>query len=434
MGDGDMESSVELCKAQVALAERIVEHARWRDGTVAWTTPVAVPQSGAGCDPVWRLEDASPYVYDGLAGIARALAYAAPVVRNAGPAYTSLAGRMRETAACAVRAAVAQCRALGAQAPGGLYDGRMGVACVATEVGRLWTDTALEAVGRALTLDVLASWSHQTRRHARPRDDDGDRDLISGTAGAICGAAWVVAWTRDAAVADRLATFAQEAEGLWAFDDLRPGLAHGLAGVSVALAHLHRLRVAAPPTGARRTVLDWIRHAEQCEDAWFAQAVGSWPDVRPGDASVSHFPAWWCHGASGIGLARQRVGLLTGRPPTGLGVARAYARRVLQTHAFGATPGEASGAWSNWSLCHGAAGPLVLLSSGGGPTDDADRAFVAEAFVRGARRARDDGGRWRGGAGPDVEQSGLMTGHAGVMLTLTRVLAGESRAFWPLWL
>lgn len=441
MVDAETRSPVELHAAAVALARRLTDQAVWRDGGVTWPTLVPDPQSMAPAGWAWVEEDATPFLYDGLAGIARGLAYAVPLVRDQDRA---LAEQMRTTAETALRDAVAACRDMPADAPAGLYDGRLGTACVAVELGRMWRDATLERGGLDLARAVLLASAadldagrpdehHPVNEPAAGRSV-ARRDLISGLAGLVCGAAWTGGWTRDPAIMRAAVALGRHLEHV---DGLKPGLAHGLAGVAVALAHAARL-------DGHPDWLAWLSEAEARENAWFAPDVGSWPDLRPPEdepgaaspeADAVSFPPWWCHGAAGIGLARQRVADLTGLPSGDAEVARSYVRRAAIDTLQSSADAPSARPWTDWSLCHGVTGAVALLLSSPHRRDaDADRAMACRLLALGAAEARAADGRWQGGVRSSDEQSGLMTGHAGILLVLTRAIAGETRAFWPLWL
>jgi lantibiotic modifying enzyme len=79
---------------------------------------------------------------------------------------------------------------------------------------------------------------------------------------------------------------------------LLSGLSHGAAGIVLALERLH----AATGDGA---FLDAALEGRAWENASFEEAEGNWPDHRFPKGPRGHaFQVAWCHGASGIGLAR----------------------------------------------------------------------------------------------------------------------------------
>lgn len=401
MGDADAGSSVELRGALTTLAGRIVDEARWADDRVSWPTPRPEPDPGAPDGCRWRLDPQAPaWLYDGLAGIARGLALASPVVRDTHPA---LAGAMRTTARAALRGALDAAALEGkASAPLGLYDGVMGVACVGVELGRLWRAAPIEAEALRLAAAAVAAAA------AAPGPEAFD--LVSGRAGVVCGAGWIGGWTGG-----RLGTAWHVLVDATLRDPpsaVGPGLAHGLAGVAVALGHAWRL-------GVDPSLLGQVVAVEAREDAAFSAEAGGWPDAR----EDGHFPCWWCHGAVGIGLARQRVGILTGRRSDAPAVARRALLHALDTAAL---------SHDDWSLCHGLGGAVALLLAGALPTRaDADRRRAGQLLREGAAHARHDRG-WPGGAPLEAAQTGLMTGHAGILLLLAHTL--RAPAPWPLWL
>lgn len=406
MGDASAGSSVELRESLCRTAARLVERARRDDGRVTWVAPVATPDPHEASGWGWRTTDTpGPALYDGLAGIARGLALAAPVVQ---PTQPHVAAAMRELAAAALRQALAQAEEDAAFAAG-LYDGAMGVACAAVEAGRLLRDAAVEEAGRTLGLRTL------TRASAAPPDD---WDLVAGRAGLVCGAAWLAGWTRQ--LEDLTTTFAAllpaDADAPVA---IGPGLAHGLAGIAVAHAHAWRL-------GRDPARLAALTALQAHEHDWYSPEHEGWPDIRqPG-----HYPAWWCHGATGIGLARLRVTALTGGG-TSLGVAADVAAARAAVHAA-----LASGALGHhdWSLCHGLGGAVAFLLAAPDPRRSAHDVRVAVEWLLDGSREADRRDGWAGGAPVPRHQPGLMTGEAGLLLLLARAAVGERACRWPLWL
>lgn len=133
-------------------------------------------------------------------------------------------------------------------------------------------------------------------------------DLVAGTAGACMallalhkrtGAAWLV--ERAALCGDHLLDRRSAAPGMWissAFTGPLTGVAHGAAGIALALSRLYSV------TGENR----YRQAAQDCiefENRHFDVALGNWIDLRasPGNA-MARTPNQWCYGAPGIGLAR----------------------------------------------------------------------------------------------------------------------------------
>jgi lantibiotic modifying enzyme len=76
------------------------------------------------------------------------------------------------------------------------------------------------------------------------------------------------------------------------------GYSHGAAGIVYALLRLFAV------TG-ERALLDAAVEGMEFERAVFSEGRGNWPDLRSASATDGPgFPVKWCHGASGIALAR----------------------------------------------------------------------------------------------------------------------------------
>ncbi len=150
------------------------------------------------------------------------------------------------------------------------------------------------AVGTAISADRIEA--------------DDDYDVVGGAAGTILGLLGVndrLASPELIEVAttcgDHLLRASRTVEGgrAWdTFDGSRPltGFAHGTAGVAYALARL------ADATG-RTVYRDAAREAIEYEAAAYAPDAGNWPDYRTDDWT-DEYADQWCHGRSGVGLAR----------------------------------------------------------------------------------------------------------------------------------
>ena len=122
------------------------------------------------------------------------------------------------------------------------------------------------------------------------------------------------------------------------------GMSHGAAGFAHALATL------ATATGRE----DFAQAAAECiafEDSTYDAERHNWPDLRTDE---THWPCQWCHGATGIGLAR------LGAMRLGTGKARATSTALadienavigVQTHKL--TPVD--------TLCCGTLGGIEFL-------------------------------------------------------------------------
>lgn len=398
MVDAEPASSVELDAEIVRLGRRIVDQSR-RDGRhVSWRVPhvSGIASSGAA---EWRMGETTPWLYDGLSGIARGLAYAAIAVRSID---ASLATAMSDIARQACDDALDRSGTLGSELPSGLYDGVSGVACASVEVARVTGDDGLGRRALALARMSLA------------RASGTDSDLISGVAGQVCAAGWLTAWTGESWARDACPRLADE---LLTHTLPEGGLAHGTSGLAVAFAHAARVsRSSRFAVAARR-----------------GAARGSHRGSGSGGPRPASGSPAWCHGLSGRGLAQLRVASLIGGSPT-------YARPVtaaVQRVAVTGQQADGLPGWVDWSLCHGACGAAALLLEAGARMAD-DVAFLrcATTLLRtGMHEAVLRDGRWQGGCSTDEEQPGLMTGHAGILLVLLRArYTGRASPPWPLWL
>jgi hypothetical protein len=207
--------------------------------------------------------------------------------------------------------------------------------------------------------------------------------------------------------------------------DRRPlcGLAHGASGVALALAE----------AAAQQTILvadarPLIGAAIAWERAWFDPIRGSWPDLR--GESIS-YPAWWCHGAAGIGLVRlrllelQRAGLELGLPEPSLfaeaGAAiRAGSAELARAVAAGGHP-------AGLTLCHGAGGVLELLTLAAEVFGVEEHLRLGRQFAAQLLAGLDrDPLQWATGL-PVLAGGGLFLGLGGSAVVLARLAFPERR-------
>ncbi len=136
--------------------------------------------------------------------------------------------------------------------------------------------------------------------------DDGTYDVVGGAAGTILGllgahdrggSGDLLAWATECG--DHLLENRVAVEGcrVWDTGDDRPltGFAHGAAGIAYALARLWD----ATGTAAYR---DAALEAIEYESRAYSASAGNWPDYR--ERAGERFLDQWCHGRSGVGLAR----------------------------------------------------------------------------------------------------------------------------------
>ncbi|GAB3464151.1 hypothetical protein GCM10027570_51950 [Streptomonospora sediminis] len=338
----------------------------------------------------WIMHSPGPALYDGLSGIAVALA-------ELGAAYDLPEHR---GFALEVQASSARQVLRNATPSHGAHGGAGGV---------LWAETVLAArhgapLGSAAEglLDLVE------------RAPDGTMDVVSGAAGTVLAATGTLDLLPQAQWAQRLraaaATAAEmlrshaQVDGTGAHWPMAPndtsliGFAHGSAGALYALARAgeHGL--------ARAADTDLAADTFRWDDAH--RRGGVWPDLRAADDDTTTMAAW-CHGAPGIALARAAWPLADGGP--GLGAALDLLRN--------SEPGE------SLNLCHGLLGNALIaarLRHRGATGDE----MVADADARVRRVIGDRGGpdavmagpqpEFETGMAPSVHLPGLMTGVGGL--------------------
>jgi lantibiotic modifying enzyme len=143
------------------------------------------------------------------------------------------------------------------------------------------------------------------------------------------------------------------------------GLAHGAAGMSLALLELaHGLAEAGEDRPLREACLAAAREGLGYERALFQPeegAGGNWPDLRF-EGPEPHFMIAWCHGAAGIGLARLRaLDLEMGNDGARDALEREVKAALRTVVGHLARPTPPGGLPGDFSLCHGASGLAELL-------------------------------------------------------------------------
>jgi lantibiotic biosynthesis protein len=406
-------------EAALTIARELVSEAiETRDG-LTWTAEIAV---GMGETlPILGHGDVGPVLYDGVAGIGLALAAAAAATRvdDGQDEYRFAAG-----ARGALRTALVASGRLLEDGRFGLFDGTAGIALAAVTGGRLIHDDHLVRDGVSLARSTAQGLTDLV-------DDNAslpELDVIGGIAGAALGLLATAAMTGDAALASSgdavaatltAAAVPQTWGAAWmtgaAQADGPPllGLGHGAAGIALSIAELSAGR-----SGA--TAAAWLAGAEY-ERGWFDAERVAWPDLRHAgpDGEPSGWMAAWCHGAIGIGISRVRLATLTSDP---LAVVEASAAlQAARDNAVAAGTELRHGRPTDCSPCHGLAGvaELLLIASRGLAVDDHARAArrIADLMLE----EHELGSVWPCGLPGAGQVPGLMTGTAGIALTLLRV-------------
>jgi type 2 lantibiotic biosynthesis protein LanM len=356
---------------------------------LAWSGP---DRRGPG---VWTPAVLGPDLYSGTAGIALFLHQLADVTGDRGH---------RAAARAAARTLRLQTLRLAGRLGGGLCG----------------TGGVLYALAHLAAGDEPEDWDGPAaallRRAAATAAEDTAYDIVGGGAGTLAGlAAWRAvrpgAGVDDAirACADRLVTGAlpQPTGAGWVPAALAhrvagplAGFAHGSSGIAWAL-------------GGAAALLGEARWAEAAhaalahERTLFDAAAANWRDVRAdGTPEGPSYPALWCHGAGGVGIARLglvEAGVLSRREAAG--DLAAAVGTVLR-----------SGFGRDFSLCHGDFGNLDLLL----------HAAPGEAWRR-APALLDDLDRrgWVCGLPAGLTSPSLLVGVAGIGHGLLRLAAPD---------
>jgi lantibiotic modifying enzyme len=389
-----------------AIGSRLVRDAVWSGGRCGWLAWTKEPVNGA-YRSIFRAVPADLYL--GAGGIGLFLA------------HLSTATHDRHQREAAVGAARRVHEELSTRMPPGtgLYTGAGSAA---------W---ALARIGHALGEErwIQAGVSALARVGASAQA--GPLDLLSGHAGLVVAlvdaagrfgaprllddAARLGGLLVDAAV--RGAEGASWPSGLGESRDLL-GISHGTTGIALALLELHRVR-----PGTR--FLETAREALRYERALFDPGRRNWPDFRPVPGAPAGqapgFPVGWCHGSTGMAIARLRLRELLPDSPELLAEIDAGVANAAVALNIPLAPPTA-----DFTLCHGSTGNAELLLLAGQRLGRPD-------LVEAARRVGDAGYAmfhapripWPCGIADCGESPSLMTGTAGIGLHYLRLYDPE---------
>lgn len=359
----------------------------------------------------WKLLPARLDLYQGTSGIAFFLAY-----------LGELSGERRyqnaaEAAVQTVRQQLEDYKKWEKHITIGGFEGVSSVLYLYSHLARLWGQLAL--VDEACEIAKwLTGYIYQDRAF----------DLIGGAAGAILSLLSLYRVRPTPAIleaailcGDHLIQQATPmAAGVgWVNPQLGPapltGMAHGAAGIAYSLVRLGQASGEGRFTKTARAAIDYER-------SLFSPQAGNWPDLRkfdleaekassspPGEEGIGEkFSCAWCHGASGIGLAR--LACLEGMEDS-------ISRAEIEA-AYATTLQEGFGL--NHSLCHGDLGNLEFLLLAAARLDQPKYKAALTHFTCGVLESIQIRG-CRSGVALGVETSGLMTGLAGIGYGLLRL-------------
>ncbi|MFL5349041.1 MAG: type 2 lanthipeptide synthetase LanM family protein [Hyalangium sp.] len=377
-----------LLEAARAVGDRL-EALAVRDGQACSWFGVSL-----GWDRRWRLMPLGLDLYGGLPGVALFLAWLGELTGQA--RYTELAQGAVRTMGQKHEDPRSQLAAVGG------FLGWGGTSYVYTQLGKLWKRPDL--LDRAETCIPLLE-------ALIPQDDSFD--VLGGSAGAILALAALhrgVPSGRAVAAARRcgeqlLAHAKKQEHGLGWVSRIEPnaaltGFSHGAAGIACALLEVGAL------TGEAR-FHEAAHEALSYERSLFSAEKGNWPDLR-GSKETPQYKSSWCHGSTGIGLAR----LASLRHKDDAQVRQEIAVALADTRAVGLG--------RDHSLCHGDLGSLELLLAAreaqgqSGPDAELERwtGIVLDSIERHG---------WLSGAPLGVETPGFMVGLAGIGYELLRL-------------
>jgi type 2 lantibiotic biosynthesis protein LanM len=355
---------------------------------------------------VYQLASLGPDLYNGLPGVGVFLAAHAKVFGQASSAELARAGVVYLRKRLKDRNAARLARSLGIGGAAGLGSIAYGFALMSASLN---DDTLLadaHAATQLITDDLIAA--------------DKRLDVISGSAGAIL---CLLRLYRDTQADDVLMRAVKCGEHLLRQDRVGTqgrrtwvgqgfgtqglnGMSHGAAGFAYALASL------AAATGRE----EFEQAAAECiafEDASYDADRHNWPDLRR--EHQKEWPCQWCHGATGIGMARAAM-LRKG----GEGAA------LLQTDLAQALAGAEEG-WRGKvdTLCCGALGSVEFFCEAADLLDRSDLREVAAKRLAAVLQAARLHGDYRWNSGRERFNLGMFRGLAGVGYTLLRQVDGS---------
>ena len=380
------------------IAAEISERAIRRGPGAAW-----IGLDWLGDSEVFQLVCLGPDLYNGTSGIAVFLAAHAAVTGHTPSAALARGALTHLRKNLKSRNAARFARALGVGGATGLGSIVYAFAVIAKCLG---DDGLLADAGRAARLftdELIAA--------------DKQLDVMSGSAGGILG---LLRLYRDTGSDDVLARAAKCGEHLLAQRRLGPegrrswaiqgkdgkalnGMSHGAAGFAYALSSL------AAATGRE----EFAAAAAECiafEDSSYDATRHNWPDLRSAEA---HWPCQWCHGATGIGLARiglARLGISKngGRPAAHADIEKAVTG-VTQNRP---TPVD--------TLCCGTLGGIEFLCEASSTLRRDDLREAAAQRLKAVLERAATAGDYRWNNGKRQFNLGLFRGLSGVGYTLLR--------------
>lgn len=389
-------------------AERIgallCRDAIWSSGRCNWLTWAMDPMNGYAL----HYRSCSRNLYDGSAGIALFLAELHRFTRE--PEFKAVVeGAGTLLLEHAAQASEKEDRSL--------YSGTMGIAHVLLRLGEILEREDFQTQGLKLALKVAAFKEPMVMT-----------DVLCGHAGLLVP---LISLARrfhqpeliehaQAHARHLAASAVRSATGVsWAGPDPSMsnllGYSHGNAGIALALLELDH---AAPDPALRELAGQALAY----ERSHFNATLGNWPDLRTHTQMPQGqltYPVAWCHGATGIGLARSR--LLELHPGDATVTAELMTAVDTAARYLAAPRDPAAG---DFSYCHGLAASAELLMEAGWQLNRPDLVDIARVTgCHGLEQHLDSG--WPCGVRGAPEVPGFMMGIAGIGYFMLRLHAPD---------
>ena len=379
------------------IAEEIARYAIRRGPGAAW-----IGLDWLGDSEVFQLVCLGPDLYNGASGIAGFLAAHAAVTGHTPSRELALAAVAHLRKSLRGRNAARIARSLGLGGATGLGS----VVYALTVMSKCLQDEALRKDAHAavelFTDDLIAA--------------DQQLDVMGGSAGAILALLRLYRDSGSEAVLRRAIKCGEhlaeqsrrgpEGRQCWVGQGFGEralnGMSHGAAGFAYALASL------AAASGRD----EFAQAAAQCiafENSSYDAARNNWPDVRNSEPS---WPCQWCHGASGIGLARAAM------------LRRGGMDAKLLANDIGNAVEGVQHSWPGVvdTLCCGTLGSIEFFCEAGNALGRSDLRDLAAQRLAGLLQAASSVGDYRWNNGARRFNLGLFRGLAGVGYTALRRL------------
>lgn len=277
-----------LAQARAIAVELEHQAIQAADGSLTWVALTFLPQAQK-----FQFQPIGHSLYDGRCGISLFLAALAHVTQSDNARHLALAALQP------LLHALANPAALLAQIGLGGATGMGSVIYSLVKVGQFLQDPGLIDLAHRSALSLTAD-SIQA---------DRTLDVLSGSAGTLLGLLALYQVMPEAAVLQQAIGCGEHllqqrqltpsGHRAWVTFNQRPltGFSHGAAGIALALLRLHAV------TGDER-LRSAAMEAIAYENSLFSPEQGNWPDLRWQGPENPTYPVRWCHGATGIALAR----------------------------------------------------------------------------------------------------------------------------------